>query len=264
MAVNFERQATSKKRLHIRWDYPIPTTEEPLDFPNALKEIRANDPRPLLVMRDCDMCAGKDDALLSKTLDNERTLLHTQFFHCVKLDRRVIEKSHPWNALFAAEKPPHLFIASWDGSDLAILPGTQSQRDLWGTMQRILKIDYQKDAMAAIKDWQRVLDKFDALDSRTEELKRQIQELEESGEAKRAAGLKADLAKIDKERETAFTSEKKVVDLVLRHAPKEKSVADFDSEAAAEVKESAPGTGLLERIKKGEPTPEKQNDGKGN
>jgi len=263
MAVEFERQETSKKRLHIRWDNPIPTTEEPLDYPSSLKEIRGNDARPLLVMRDCDMCKGKDDALLSKSLDNERTLLYTQFFHCVKLDRRVVEKSHPWHALFSGEKPPHLFIASWDGGQVAVLPGTQSQKDLWGTMQRILKVDYQKDAMAAIKDWQRILDKFDSLDSRETELKRQITDLEEKGEAKRVASLKGDLAKIDKEREGTFAREKKVVDLVLRHAPKEKSVTDFDAEAASEVKESTPGSGLLDRIKKGEKG-EPQPESKGN
>jgi hypothetical protein len=232
----------------VQWDTQVPSTEEPLDFQSALTEIRGVDHRPLLVMRDCDMCKGKDDALLSKTLDNEKTLLYTRFFHCVKLDRRVVDASHPWHALFADEKPPHLFLASYDGSIVEVLPGTQSQKELWSTMIKVLKNDYQRDAVVAVREWLRVLDKFDSIDSRQKELTGQIDEQIMKGNKSRESSLRKELAALDKEREGAYSSEKRLIELILKHAPKEKTTLDFDLEAAAETRES--GGGLLDRIKK--------------
>lgn len=232
----------------MQWDLVVPTAEEPLDFQSALAEIRGVDPRPLLVLRDCDRCKGKDDALLSKTLSNEKTLLYARFFHCVKLDRRVVEESHPWHALFADEKPPHLFISSYDGSIVEQLPGTQTQKELWSTMLKVLKNDYQRDAVVAVREWLRVLDKFDSLDSREKELTSQIDEHIMKGNKNREAALRRDLAALTKERENACEGEKRVIDLILKHAPKQKTALDFDLEAAAETRSS--GGGLLDRIKK--------------
>ncbi|MEZ5989015.1 MAG: hypothetical protein R3F30_07810 [Planctomycetota bacterium] len=116
----------------------IPKGEQALDFKAAIDEVRGGDPRPLIVLRDCDRCAGKDDALLSKTLDNEKVLLLTHWFHCVKLDRRVVEESHPYHALFAGKRPSHLFVSSYDGEDVIQMPGDQSQRVVWEGLNRIL------------------------------------------------------------------------------------------------------------------------------
>lgn len=249
IAVSFERLETSKKRLKIRWEHPVPVSEEVLDYQTALKEVRGNDPRPLLILRDCDACKGRDDALLSKTLDNEKTLLYTQWFHCVKLDRRVVEENHPWHALFAGDKPPHIFMTTWDGQAAVTLDGLQTQKLLWSSLAKVLRTDYQKDAQGAVRNWLRVLDRFDALDSREKELKRQVEELQAEGATKRAQRLESQLADIAKEREAAFAQEKKVIDLILKHAPEAKTAAEFDAEAAAEV-EAGTGSGLLDRIRK--------------
>lgn len=249
MAVTYERSETSKKRLKMRWDHPVPIGEEQLDFQSALKELRGDDPRPLLVLRDCDRCKGKDDALLSKTLNNERTLLFTQFFHCIKTDRRIVEEGHPWHALFAGDKPPHLFVSTWDGTNVMPLPGTQTQKKLWSTLTKVLSADYKKDARTAVRNWLRTLDKFDALESRKKELQRQLDEQLEKGKKKRGKSIEKKLAKIRRDFDSAYDHEAKLMDLILRHAPKAKTVSDFDAEAASEVK--ATGGGLLERIRKG-------------
>lgn len=253
MAVNYERGATSKKRLSIRWSTPVPTGEEALDFQTSLKEIRGNDPRPLLVLRDCDRCNGKDDALLSKTLNNERTQLYTQWFHCVKLDRQVVEKSHPWHALFAGKKPRHLFLTSWDGKKVVALPGTQTQKDLWGVLQRILKVDYKKVAKPAVRSWQRVLDSYDAIDSRQKELERQLDMQLVAKNKQRIARIQKRLSKLANDRKANEAKEKAVMNLVLRHAPKAKTVDDFDNDAAGQA-EAGSGSELLDRIRKGKKT----------
>lgn len=250
IAMSFERQETSKKRLKVRWKIPVPIDEQALDFQSALKEIRGDDPRPLLLLRDCDFCAGKDHALLSRTLDNEKTLLYTQWFHCVKLDRTIVEESHPWHALFAGQKPPHLMMATWDASAVVPLDGRQTQKVLWRAFAKILKADYKKDASHAVKSWLRCLDRFDQIDSREKELKRQLEEQEAKGKQRKVDKIRSQLAKLDGEREKALANEKKVMDLILRHAPEAKTVGEFDDEAAADV-EVGPQSGLLDRIRKG-------------
>ena len=59
---------------------------------DAFKVIAGNDPRPLLVLRECKVCNGTDDALLKGGIDNERTFLLSRWFHCVKLPVDVLEE----------------------------------------------------------------------------------------------------------------------------------------------------------------------------
>jgi len=250
-AITFRRLDTSKKRLSVHWDHPIPVGEQILDYQSALQELRKRDPRPLIVLRECDACKGRDDALLSRTLSNEKTLLLTQWFHCVKLDRRVTEKSHPYHSLFAGDRPPHLFITSWDGKFRQDLDGKQSQKRLWGVMSRVLGMEYRKSADVAVKNWLRLLNRFDFLDSRIQELRGQIARMEGKGKKRRAKALEKKLAFIQKDKQAALSSEKKLMDLVLRRAPKRQLVTDFDEESAAEVKAGGGGGGLLDRIRKG-------------
>ncbi|MCB9890432.1 MAG: hypothetical protein H6832_04665 [Planctomycetes bacterium] len=243
-----ERSDESKKRLRVRWTHPVPTSEESLDFETALAELRGNDPRPLLILRDCDFCKGKDHALLDRTLDNEKTLLFTQWYHCVKLDRRVVEKSHPWHAIFADEKPPHLLILSWDGSKRLELDGKQKQSRLWDVLSDILSDEYKKSPELAIKAWQRHLDSFDTIISRRKELERQLDERLADGKKTRADKIEKQLADLEKEYKKTLELEAKTLDLILKRAPKAKTVADFDAEVVEDVQSS--GSSLLDKIRK--------------
>jgi len=252
MAISLERGESSKKRLRIRWDNVIPKGEQALDFKAAVDEIRGGDPRPLIVLRDCDRCNGKDDALLSKTLDNEKVLLLTNWFHCVKLDRRVVEESHPYHALFEGKRPSHLFVTSYDGEEVIQMPGDQSQRVVWEGLNRILAHDYKKDAEDAVGNWRKLLNSFDSLDSQLKDFREQLERLEadEGPSSPKARRLRAKIDRIEKDRAKVLDQEKKVLDLVLKHAPKAKTETDFDAEAAAEVTPSSSSSELLERLRK--------------
>jgi hypothetical protein len=72
------------------WDYPVyeppkqdkegrtvaKVARQALPADKALAFIAGDDPRPLLVMRECKVCNGTDDALLSRgNIDNEKTIL---------------------------------------------------------------------------------------------------------------------------------------------------------------------------------------------
>ncbi len=176
----------------------------------------------------------------------------------MKLDRRVLEKDHPFHALFEGRRPPHLFLTTWDGRVRYDLDGRQSQKKLWGIMTKILELEYRRNPESAVRNWLRLLNQFDFLDSRIRELEDQIARLQEKGDLRRAAALEKKLAHFKNDKEKALAREKDLMNLVLRRAPKKKTVFDFDDESAAEVENGGGGAGLLDRIRKGkkpEPAP---------
>lgn len=258
VAVTYERQATSKKRLNINWQHPVPVGEEQLDLQSVIKELRGNDARPLLILRDCENCKGRDDAILSRSINNDEVYLASHWFHCVKLDRRVIEPSHPWHALFADKNPPHLIVTTWDGEHVDPFDGRQTQRTLMISLHRVLKKEYKKSAEQALSSWLRILSKFDAIDDRLEELRRQADEaeLEDGRGSRKALKLRSDIEEKERELELAKAAEKKLMNLILRRQPEQKTEADFDAEAAQMVKPTG-GSSLLDKIrKKGGDTPD--------
>jgi hypothetical protein len=222
----------------------------------VVKELRGNDPRPLLILRDCENCKGRDDAILSRSMNNEEIYLASHWFHCVKLDRRVIEASHPWHALFSQEKPPHLIVSTWDGSLVDPFDGRQTPRTLMLSLSRVLKKEYKRNAQSATRQWLRLLSKFDAIDGRLVELRRQAQEaeLKYGREHRKTLKLQKDIEDKERELKLAKAAEKKLMNLILRRAPKKKTDADFDSEAAKLVKPNG-GSSLLDKIRKGDKKP---------
>ncbi len=253
MAITYQRQETSKKRLFIDWKHPVPLGEEKLDLQSVIKELRSGDQRPLLILRDCENCKGRDDAILSRSLNNDQVYLATHWFHCVKLDRRVIEPTHPWHALFSQEKPPHLIVATWDGKFIDPFDGRQTQRTLMLSLNRVLKKEYKLDAKRALSKWLRVLSKFDAIDGRLIELKRQLEHatLKYGKSHRKTSKLQKNVSQKERELKLAIAAEKKLMNLILRRAPKQKTEADFDAEAADLVKPNG-GSGLLDKIRKKE------------
>ncbi len=114
-----------------------------------------------------------------------------------------------------------------------------------------MKVDYKKDPNKAIKGWRKILNTFDSLDSQLKEFRAQLErmELKYGPNSDKTKKLEKKIAKIDKAMEKAVAAEKKLMNLVLRHAPKVKTEADFDSEAAVEVS-SKKGSSLLDRLRK--------------
>ncbi|MFN0008891.1 MAG: hypothetical protein ACKVXR_13400 [Planctomycetota bacterium] len=128
--------------------------------------IAGNDPRPLLVVRECKVCNKTDDALLRPGAQNERTILLSRWFHCVKVPVDVLQPDHPFNALFPDTKSEHLFVSGTDGSAKIPLESSTSRVELWASMTKTLASAYAKDPSGSMKDITRVLDKLDLLDER--------------------------------------------------------------------------------------------------
>jgi len=235
--LDFRRGKTAKKLLEIEWAYPVYKPAErpardgevtaaeaieralPLDQAYAL--VADGDRRPLLVLRECELCKGTDHALLSRSLDNEQTVLLTHWFRCVKLPTNVLDEVHPLHNLFLREKEgdriPHLFFADPDGQNKKELPGDQPQSVLWDVMFDYLDRCYAEDAKSAVKELRQVLGQYDRLDAKEQEVKARIdREIEKNGpKSPKLRKLDSDLEKVAKEREKLGKRERELRDLAL-------------------------------------------------
>ncbi len=232
--VDMRRRETSKNLLKIDWKHPVYAPDlgkvetgrtttgaafTALPRDKAFVEISEDgDDRPLLVLRECTKCKGSDAALLSRKLDNEKTVLMTRWFRCVKLPTDVLEKDHPFRNLFAEEHPPHLFLCDKHGKNVIPLDGNQAQTLLWKEMSKVLKERYDRDAKKAIKEIRRLLNKFDLLDYKEDEyMARLDDELVKNGpKSSKAKKLRKQIDKVRKERDAMKKKERKLFDLKLR------------------------------------------------
>lgn len=177
----------------MQWEYPVYKAVEAektdattvrmrsaLPREEAIAYLAGKDPRPLLVVRECSVCNKTDDALLTPGADNERTILLSRWFHCVKLPVDVLQKDHPFNALFPDKNSEHLFVSQRDGSSKVPLESATSRTELWGAMSSALGAAYSKDPVAAAKEIAKSLDRLDVLDTRVVDLEKRRDTLMES------------------------------------------------------------------------------------
>ncbi|HUR28176.1 MAG TPA: hypothetical protein VM509_08310 [Planctomycetota bacterium] len=179
--------------LKIAWEYPTHKVEakptegtvarsirHALTEAEAFRYVAGNDPRPLLVLRECKTCNGTDDALLSKGADNERTALMSKWFHCVKLPVDVLQADHPFYEMFGHGDVEHLFVALPDGSSKVKLQSDTSRTELWAAMGAVLNASYKKDPQPIVKQVRKTFDRLDVLDTRLMELKMKRDDVIES------------------------------------------------------------------------------------
>ena len=190
---------TAKDIMKLKWDFPthniykrdeakganatIATKiEAALPEQEAYYTIAGDDRRPLLVLRECLICNGTDDALLSSYENNEAVLIVTRWFHCVKLPTDILNDEHSFHTLFEGDHPPHLFVSRWDGSNPIALRGDLSRSELLGNMHETLKAEYKKDAKKAAKEITKLMYVYDMLDEKIQRLEIRIDdELEKRG-----------------------------------------------------------------------------------
>jgi len=195
----------------MKWDYPVYDPEagkkaegtysrakrKAMTREEAVAFIAGDDPRPLLVLRECKVCNGTDEALLKGGVDNEKTFLMSAWFHCVKLPVDVMEEDHPFHNLFVEEKPEHLFVVSVDGSNHQPLQSQTSRTELWKSMKGLLEVEYDSKPDKPLKKINSLLDKLDAADQRVRQYSEQRDKiLEEDGpDSKKLPKLVKKLAK---------------------------------------------------------------------
>lgn len=178
----------------------------------------------MLVLRECTSCKGTDDALMTRQADNEKTLLLSRWFHCVRLPEDVVAADHPFHALFAGDAPPHLFLAAHDGTGRLDLDGQQSRAQLWEAMDTLLAASYADRYAPALKELSSLLDRLDAVDQRIEELQRALdREAESRGGGGKLEKLGAKLEGLRADRDALRARAREVSILRLRPEEPESS-----------------------------------------
>ena len=211
-----ERGPSSRRSLLIDWDYPVFVAAEAaasgltrakarrqaLEREQAFRALAGEDRRPLLVLRECIACNGTDDALLSNQGDNEKTLLLSRYFHCVKLPPEVLADDHPFATVFGEQEPPHLFVSLPSGEGVLPLTGEQSRTELWDVMKRTLRATYAEDPHGRLRELSKCLDRFDVVDDKLERVEDRIErELEDHGpRSRKLTSLRRDEQKLKAER----------------------------------------------------------------
>lgn len=187
-AMAVPRGVTTREYLKMDWRYPVyrpqaevrsdATTQTApraaLSREEALRAIAGDDPRPLLVLRECPVCNKTDDALLKGGSDNDRTLVMARWFRCVKLPVDVVEPDHPFNALFPTNDAEHLFLALPDGSSKIPLESEGSRTELWTSMSKVLAAAYETDPSKAHGELLQRFDRIDLLDAQILEIEGKI------------------------------------------------------------------------------------------
>ncbi|MFT7484574.1 MAG: hypothetical protein ACI9F9_000414 [Candidatus Paceibacteria bacterium] len=169
----------------MKWDYPVFAPEagqagegttsrkarKAMTREEAIAYIAGDDPRPLLILRECKVCNGTDEALLKGGIDNEKTFLLSAWYHCVKVPVDVMEENHPFHNIFVQDKTPeHLFVCSIDGTNHDPLESQTSRRELWKSMVSLLEKEYETKPKKPLKAIAKLLDKLDEADGRVQVL----------------------------------------------------------------------------------------------
>ncbi len=186
-----------------------------LDVQEALEALRGDDPRPLLILRECEGCKNKEGDRLKRTLRDERFLLAMPWFHCVKLGNDAMDPDQPYSKLFTGSIPPHVVLSTWDGKRI-INVSRAGQKECWQSMQKVLRLSYKQSATKAMKGLTKLLEKYDALDLREQGLKEQLAHKEERGLKRRAKELRKDILEVGQDRDKVIEKEKKLYDLGFR------------------------------------------------
>ncbi len=239
------RGPSSRIALDIDWTYPkyVPEAKQStgdsisveikhaLELEQAFGVIAGDDPRPLLVLRECLTCTGTDDALLTKGADNEKTMLMSRWFHCVKLPPAVLEADDPFHKLFAEDGPAHLFVAKADGSGRLDLNGEQSRTELWAKMEKLLEAEYKTKHEPVLKKLFGVLDEMDGYDQKIADLDGRMNDaIEKDGpKSRKVAKIKKELTKLRAKRNALVARLGEISELALRADDGEQHARAVDS-----------------------------------
>ena len=193
----------------------------------AIKAIAGDDPRPLLVLRECKVCNGTDEALLKGGVDNEKTFLLARWFHCVKLPVDVMEEDHPFHNAFTVDPPEHLFVCSIDGTNHDPLESDTSRVKLWQSLKGLIAAEYKGKADSSVKKIAAIINKLDVIDERhlAEVAKRKAVLEKEGPKSRKLAKFDKAINKCEAERAKLHEKIAKATQLELKRQANAKEIA---------------------------------------
>ena len=218
--VTTPRGPSARITLAIDWKYPRPPAPQAkpgetvalprrhaLPADEALRVLAGDDPRPLLVLRECPRCSGTESALLCPDDSNERTYLLARWFHCVRLTPDTLDEDAPFRNLFPGEKPAHVFVANHDGTARHDLAGTYSRSELWDDMEGALEANYETGYASVMQRLTRLLDSLDGVDQVIADLETRLElAASDGGDARKTRALQAELNERRTQRDQLLTA----------------------------------------------------------
>jgi len=207
-ADDFQRGATSLELLAVDWDLYVEdlgvgdpdqgtrARSGTLSREDAIAQLRGDDPRPLLVLRDC-RCGAHHGGLLQDRLAPESLRLMSRWFHCVRLPEAAVAEPHPMAALFADE-PWHVLLEGADDDVRAVAQARPGEllRQMRGVLDRRFETRGDDGYPARLKQLAKLLDAFDRLDADETRGRMALDdELDRSGASRRAQVLEGELDK---------------------------------------------------------------------
>jgi hypothetical protein len=156
-----KHQWTAQQLLNWTWDHGYAPGAAVLSEKDALLAMAGHDPRPLLILRECGGCDRDDHKLIEKELANDKTAVYARWYHSVKLPSDVLKPDSPFHAFFTTRIPPHMLVATADGTVVGELSSRAKEAELWKLLGSALRKTYKKDPDAAVKGFLGVLDDLD-------------------------------------------------------------------------------------------------------
>lgn len=187
-----------------------------------MRIVAGNDPRPLLVLRECAYCNKTNDALLQPGEDNEKVMFLARWFHCVRMPIDVVQEDHPFHALFESNDAEHLFVVERDGTRKHPLESDTSRTELCKAMSDILADTYVKDPTPLYKGLHVYGDELDALDTQARDLASAKAKLMEARipDRKKLAKIETEIASVTKKIADKRTEIEKASKVALKPEPK--------------------------------------------
>ena len=195
-----------------------------LPFAQAFELVAAGDPRPLLILRECEGTTCSGHARISRTLATEQTQLLTRWFRCVKLPSGVLATDHPlYNLAMTGHDErmvPHLFFADPDGGNFLGVHSAQTQSGLWRVMMKYLHRSYEEKASEALSGMRKLLSQYDMIDVAEAMVRDRIaRETKRNGpESSGLKKLQQDLDKLAGKRSVLLARQAQLLDLSLKAA----------------------------------------------
>lgn len=214
--MSWSRSETSKSFLTIDWEAAFTGADEQIaNRRAAIDALAGDDARPLMILVQ-SKSDKKVEALLQAALKSERFQLASKWFHCVRVDDSVVDPAHPYASLFAGKKAPRLVLASRKGTKVAPFLRTTSDKLSWSKIAAVLKVDYRDDPTRAVKSIERLLSKFDALDSKRKELNAQLARHTEKKRKSAVRAIEKKLVALEKQKAAVVAAKTKLEALELR------------------------------------------------
>jgi hypothetical protein len=141
-----------------------------------------------------------------RAFDEERVLLASRLFQCIKIDADNIESKEAMS-LYAAT-PPAIYFIGIDGKTDQVLKGPQNRADaVLGALAKTFDGDFTPSLTSLIEKERKLLDRLDKLETQLADVERDLTKANEKNETAKVQALTKERDALVKEREKLFEEE---------------------------------------------------------